>query len=122
MSWTNWWSTTEQDVIALIAKVNTDVVVAEKDVNNALKWIAAETPAIVGGLQTALQIASMFGVVTAPELAAANAAVAALNAFASAQTSGQNNVQSVVNGYIAYTQAASAVNTAKAAAVLTVKK
>lgn len=122
MSWTNWWSTTEQDVIALISKAKTDTIAAEKDINNALKWISAETPAIVGGLQTALQIASMFGVVTAPELAAANAAVTALNAFANAQNTGKNDVQSVVNGYIAYTQAASAVNSAKAAAVSSVRK
>lgn len=123
-NFTSWWSTTEADVIAIIAKVKADTVVAESDVHKALTWLADETPTIVAGLQTALGIAEAVGVVTAPELVAANAAVAALNAFAQAQanakTSGNTNLmsdaKSVVTGYVAYTQANAAVNAAKATA------
>lgn len=116
-SFTSWWSTTEKDIVNILAKVKGDAVVAQKDINSAMKWIAAQTPAIVGDLQVALQIAQMFGVVTAPEIVAANAAVAALNAFATAQNTGKTDLQSVANGYVAYTQAAAAVNAAKASSM-----
>ena len=113
----SWWSTTEEDVVNILAKVKADVTVAQKDIDTAIKWISAQTPFIVADLQVALQIAQMFGVVTAPEVVAANAAVAALNAFADAQKIGKTDLQSVANGYVAYTQAAAAVNSAKASSM-----
>lgn len=113
-NFTSWWSTTETDVVNLLAKVKADVAVAQKDIDAAVKWIASQTPTIVADLQIALKIAQMFGVVTAPEIVAANAAVAALNAFATAQSAGKTDIQSVATGYVAYTQAAAAVNSAKA--------
>lgn len=116
----SWWKTTEADVISVITKVKADTVIAEADVHAALNWISAETPAIVAGLQTALGIAEAVGVVTVPELAAANAAVAALNAFAEMHNKGNNSAatdaKSVVAGYVAYTQANAAINAAKASA------
>lgn len=120
----NWFTTTEQDVVAVIAALKADVQVAEADVGAALNWVAGEVPTIVAGLQTALGLAQAVGVVTAPELLAANIAVQALNAFAAAHNasvaSGDSalatSTKSVVAGYVAYTQAAAAVSVAKATA------
>lgn len=116
----SWWKTTEADVISVITKIKADAVIAEADVHEALNWVAAETPTILAGLQTALGLAEAVGVVTAPELMAANAAVAALNAFAEAHNSGTaglaTDAKSVISGYVAYTQAQAAVNIAKSTA------
>lgn len=120
----NWFATTERDVVAVIAALRADLQVAEQDVEAALNWLAGEVPNIVAGLQTALGLATAVGVVTAPELLAANAAVAALNAFAQAHNASvasgdgglSTSAKAVVAGYVAYTQAASAVNAAKATA------
>ena len=123
-SFTSWFRTTEADVVALIAKMKTDEKIAEADANAAINWIANEVPTIVAGLQVALGLAQAVGVVTAPELAAAAAAVDALQALASAHrasvTAGDASIttdaKSVIAGYVAYTQAQAAVNSAKATA------
>ena len=124
----SWWKTTESDVVSVIAKLKSDTVVAEADVNAALTWISNEVPTIVAGLQVALGLAQAVGVVTAPELAAATAAVDALQALANAHkasvASGDSalstDAKSVVAGYVAYTQASAAVNAAKATAAQSV--
>lgn len=123
-SFATWWKTTEADVISVIGKIRADAVIAEADVHAALNWIANETPTIVADLQVALGLAQAVGVVTAPELAAANLAVQALQAIAAAHnasvtagdTSLATDAKTVVAGYVAYNQASAAVNAAKAAA------
>jgi len=125
---TAWFHTTEQDVVNLITNIKSDIAVAEADVSSALKWLSGEVPTIVAALQTAVGLATAVGVVTQPELLAANAAVAALTAFAGVQNSVtstptiQQSAQSVVAGYVAYTQANAAVNSAKATAAAAPKK
>jgi hypothetical protein len=123
-SFTTWWKTTEADVISVIAKIKADEQIAESDITAALNWVAGEVPNIVSGLQVALGLAQAVGVVTAPELAAATAAVEALQALAAAHnasvTAGDKSLatdaKSVVAGYVAYTQAQAAVNAAKSTA------
>lgn len=117
----SWFVTTEADVVALISKISAEVQVAEGEAVAALKWVAGEVPAIVDGLNTALTLATAVGLpVAAPELAAAHAAVAALDAFASVQSNAPatvaNATQAVVQGYVAFQQANSAVAQAKSAA------
>lgn len=122
-----WFQTTETDVVNLIAQIKADIPVVEANVHAALSWVAAQEPAIVQALQVTLGLAQAVGVVTVPELAAANAAVAALNAFAAAQkasaAAGTSNLttdaQSVVAGYVAYQNANAAVSAAKATAAAT---
>lgn len=125
---TAWFHTTEQDVVNLITNIKNDIAVAEADVSSALKWLSGEVPTIVGALQTAVGLATAVGVVSQPELLAANAAVAALTAFAGVQNATTSapainqSAQAVVAGYVAYTQANAAVNTAKASAAAATKK
>jgi hypothetical protein len=113
---TNFFTTTEADVVALIAKVAAGVQLAEADIDRGLKWIAGEVPSIVSALQTAVGLAQTVSLVDPAELVAANAAVQALNAFAAAENSGKSDATSVVNGYVAYKSAMSAVATASASA------
>lgn len=129
-SLTNWFTTTEQDVVNIIADIKADVAVVESDLNSALNWVAKQAPEIINALQVAVGLATAVGVVSAPELAAANAAVAALNAFAAAQnssaTAGTTNLttdaQAVVAGYVAYKQSQAAVATATATAAASATK
>lgn len=113
-SLTSFFETTEADVVALISKVAAGVQLVEKDVDRGIKWVAGEAPAIVSALQTAVGLAQQVGMVNPAELAAANAAVTALNAFASSVNSGVADGQAVVNGYVAYKQATAAVAAAAA--------
>lgn len=121
-SLTSWFTTTEQDVINVIADIKNGVAVAETDLTAALNWVAANAPTIVSDLQIVLGIAQAFGVVSPATLVAANAAVAALNAVAAAQNAANkagttglvSDAQTLVNAYGAYTQAGAAVSTAKA--------
>lgn len=115
-SFTTWFETTEADVVSMISKVAADVQLVESELSRGLAWVAGEVPTIVTGLQTAVGLAQQVGVVSAPELAAANAAVTALNAFAGSVNSGTTNAQALVNGYVAYKSASAAVATAAASA------
>jgi hypothetical protein len=115
-SLTNWFHTTETEVVAVISKFAADVAVAEAEVDRCMKWVAQEAPTIVAGLQTAVGLAQQVGLVNPEELAAANAAVTALNAFAAASNAGKSDPSAVVAGYVAYKQAAAAVASAAATA------
>jgi hypothetical protein len=127
-SFTSWWKTTETDVISVITKLKSEAIVAETEINAAMNWIANETPTIVADLQIALGLAQAVGVVTAPELAAANAAVVALQALAAAHNASvaagdsslATNAKTVVAGYVAFNQAKVAVSSAKATAAQSV--
>jgi hypothetical protein len=121
-----WWRATEADVVAIIGKIKDDAEIAVSDVEAALNWLAGEVPTIVAGLQTAVGLASAVGVVTAPELAAAQAAVVALQAFARVQSGGggtlAGDAKAVVSGYVAYAQAQAAVAAAKSTAASAVSR
>jgi hypothetical protein len=112
---------TESDVLTIITDFKSGVVVAEKDVNYALQWIASNAPAIAADIEEVVGIATTIGVAANPEVAAAitaaNVAVTALNAFAASSNSGATATQAVVAGYVAVKQAQAASAAASAAAV-----
>lgn len=121
----SWFTTTEADVVALIGKIKAEVAVAEADVTEALNWVAKQTPTVAAALQEVLGVVEVIGVGSNPEvataIAAANAAVTALNAFAAAQTSPavqtiQTDGAAVVAGYQALTQSLASQAAVKAAA------
>lgn len=116
MSFLSFLQTTEADVVAVISDVAAGVTLLESQISAALKWIAGEVPTIVTDLQTAVGLAQQVGIVTPAELTAANAAVAALNAFATSTNAGNGTAESVVSGYVAYKQAVASVATATASA------
>ncbi len=122
----SWITTTEADVVAIIAKIKTEEQVVASEINNALHWIASNTPTIVADIQSVVGIAETVGVAANPQVAAAitaaNVAVNALNAFAAASNSGSSNTQAVLAGYVAVKQAQAAAASAAAAAVQTPAK
>jgi prophage DNA circulation protein len=111
---------TESDVQAVIVKVKQGVTAAEAAIDDALKWIANNTPAIAQDIEEVLSIVTTLGLGANPEVAAAvtaaNVAVTALNAFASSENSGATNTAALLSGYTALKQAQSAVASATAAA------
>lgn len=123
-SFPKFFAATEQDVVNILAKVKQDAVIAVKDVNAALKWISGNIGLIDASVQEVLGIVTTLGATSDPKVAAAikdaNVAVAALNAYAAASNSGQNNVSAVVNGYVALKQAQASVAAASAASAATV--
>ena len=121
-----WITTTEADVVAIIAKIKTEEAVVASEINQALHWVASNAPTIVADIQSVVGIAETVGVAADPRVAAAitaaNLAVAALNQFAAASNSGQSNTQAVLAGYVAVKQAQAAAASAAAAAVQTPAK
>jgi len=117
----NWLSETEADVLAVIAEIKQELVVAESDISAALTWIANNAPTIASDIEEVLGIVTTIGLGANPEVAAAvtaaNVAVTALNAFANAKASGASDTSSVLAGYTAVQQAQAAVANAKAAVV-----
>ena len=114
------FSVTEQDVLALIVKIKQAEAVVARDISAALGWIADNTPAIVADIEQVLSIVQVVGIADPKvELAvtAANEAVAALNAYATAYKNGTGTVQAVVSGYSALKQAQAAAATATAVTV-----
>lgn len=111
--------TTEQQVVQMIVQGKQGVDVAMKDIHAAIAWAANEAPTVAAGIQSVLSIVQVLGVVN-PQVevavAAANAAVVALNAFAAAEKAGNSDITSVVSGYTAVQQARAAVANASAAA------
>lgn len=112
---------TEADVVKVVVAIKTDVAVVEADLAKALKWVASNAPAIAADIEDVVSIVTQLGVTSNPEVAvavaAANTAVAALNAFSTSYTSGTGSAQALVNGYIAVKQATASVASASAAAV-----
>jgi predicted oxidoreductase (fatty acid repression mutant protein) len=115
----NFFTTTEADVVAVIAKIKAAIPVVENDINAVVRWVVNNTPTIAADIQQVERIVTALGFVN-PEvsaaIAAANTAVVALNAFAASEKAGQSNVQSAVNGYIAVKQAQASVAQAAVAA------
>jgi hypothetical protein len=108
-------TTTEQDVIGWIADIKNGVEVVEEDLTAGLNWVAAQVPNVVALLQALEPLAQAAGFVSAPELATAQAAVAALEAFAAAQNAGgaSANAAALQAGFSAFknAQGASAMAT-----------
>lgn len=115
---------TEQDVIAVIAKIRQDGAVAVKDVEKAIAWAANNAPVVASEIESVVQFASRIGIASNPEFAAAivaaDAAVAALDAFAKQYKSQgatlANDASAAVAGYVAAKQAQGAAALAAAAA------
>jgi hypothetical protein len=116
----NFFQTTEADIVAIVIDIKNGLAVAESDINTAMKWFAAQIPGIVSGIQQVESVAQQLGVTNNAEVAAgivaANAAVAALNAFAASENSGASNTSAVVAGFIAVKQSQAAAASAAAAA------
>lgn len=115
----NFFTTTEADVVDVIARIKADIPVVESDINAVVRWVVNNTPTIAADIQQVEQIITALGVVN-PQvqlaISAANTAVVALNAFAASEKAGQSNIQSAVNGYVAVKQAQAAVAQAAVAA------
>lgn len=116
-----WFEEDEAEVVKIFIAIRNGAEVTLTDLNAAAKWIAAQTPSIASDIQGAVAIATEVGAISNPEVAAAvaaaNASVVALNAFASAENAGQNTAQSVAAGYVAVKQAQATSASASAAAV-----
>lgn len=125
-SFSSWWSTTESEVVAIIAKVKDEALVVEHDVIKALNWVVANSSTIAKDINTVTGYAAMLGVTTgnpafAAAVSAANVAVQALNTVAQAHANGLTDAQAVVQGYVAVKSAQAAVSQAAAAAATTAK-
>jgi hypothetical protein len=120
----HFFETTEQDIVALLAKVKSGAQVVETDLAAALKWLAGNAGTISTDVQYTASVVKALGATSDPKVAAAvadaNLAVASLNSFAAAYNSGQGTVTAVVQGYTALKQAQAATATAVAAATSTV--
>lgn len=122
MSWfTSFFTTVEADIIKIVTAIKTEEQILAKDVNLALKWIAANTPAITADIQQVLSIIQVVGI-TSPQVeaavVAANTAVTALNAYATAYKNGTGTPAAVIAGYSAYKNAQASAAQAASAAVL----
>lgn len=125
---TRFFQATEHDVIAVISAFRTNGPLIVADINKAMNWVVAQTPAIAADIQMASSLAMSVGVAADPRvalaIAAANEAVVALNAFANAsaankaagQTDTQAHAAALVQGYVAIKQASAAVSAASIAA------
>lgn len=107
----SWWNpqAVEADVLLLIAKAKAGVATAAADLKAAFNWIDANAGTIAKDIEQVLLIAGKLGAVGNPQLAAlvasANAAVTALNAYASSRASGNNQASAAVDGYLAVSKA-----------------
>jgi hypothetical protein len=120
----NFFSVVEADVVAVVTKIRQGFAVAETDIANAMKWIAGEIPNVVTVIQTAESIAgTTAGLIPAiaPEveaaIAAANVAVAGLNAFKTASGNNAGTPATLMASYVAVKQATALAHNAVATAV-----
>ena len=105
----SWFVNLQTEALTIYAKIVAGIDVAESDLAIVFKYVQNNGPTIVADLQEVLAIFQAVGVVVpGPVLIAANAAVAALNAIAVAQTAGQTTPQTAVAGIVAVEQAAQA--------------
>jgi len=115
----HFFTTTEQDVLKLIAKIKADVQVIESELDSGLRWVANNAPAIANDIQGVLTLVQTAGIVS-PQveaaIAMANTAVVALNAFSHSLKAGQSTPQALVQGYVAVKSAQAATAQAAVAA------
>lgn len=113
---------TEADVQAVIADVSKGVTEAEAYIDDALTWVVNNTPTIVADIESVIGFAAAVGATTNPTVAAAvaaaQAAITALNAVAAAKTSGASDVQTLLAGYTAIKQASASASATAAAATI----
>lgn len=110
---------TEQDVLNFIAKVKADIAVVEAEVTKAIKWFNSHAGEIASTIQMVERAVVSSGMALSPQalvaIAAANEAVAALNAYAKAVNDGKPTVDAAVQGYAAFKNAQAASASAAAA-------
>lgn len=118
-SWFSRATATEAEILTIAMKIRADIAIAEADVNKALNWVNSNIPTIVRDINAVTSIVISLGLAGQPNVAAAvaaaNVAVATLNAFAAARAAGGNNTDAVVAGMHAVNQAAGARAAAVAA-------
>jgi hypothetical protein len=116
----DFFHTTEQDVIEVIAAIPHGIVVAEEALQKASHWIVGQAPNISANLQLAEGLIVASGGGADPQvraaIAAANVAVAGLNAYAKASATGNITTDAIAQGYIAVKQASAAAASASSAA------
>lgn len=109
----NLFITTEKDVLDFVMKVWNEVPVAEKEIQLAASWIVhSGLPAVTADVAAITPFVSVIGTAAGhPELAAnmaaLNAAMAGVQAFASSVGNGNLTADGVVAGYGALKQAGS---------------
>lgn len=117
----HFFTTTEQDVLSLIAKIKTEAAVVETEIHSALRWVSDQAPAIAADIQMVATLVKTVGVINPTveaAITAANVAVIGLNAFSHAMKTGANDSAAVVQGYVAVKGAQGAVAAAATAAAL----
>ncbi len=109
---------TEAAVQGVVADIVKGEQVVLADLQAAGDWIANHQQAIDAAVTGAAALATGLGVPVSPVVLADVAGAAqSLAAFAAAHNSGQSTPASVVQGYIAYKQATSAISAATASAL-----
>lgn len=97
--------TTEQDVLKFASAVWNEIPVAEAEVASAFKWITGKgLPGLQAELAAIMPFVAILGDLTGhpelrAEMAALNAAMAGINAFATATAGGNMTADDVVKGY-----------------------
>lgn len=120
----NFITETEADVQAVIAAVGNGVALAESAMTSALAWVAKEVPTVVPEIEEAISFATAVGAASNPEaaivIAAAQTAIATLNAVAQAQGTGASSAQTLLAGYTAIKTSQATAASVTAAATQTV--
>jgi hypothetical protein len=114
----HWFTVFEEDVIAIILKIRQGISILTHEIDLVLNWIANNVSDIAKNMRLVESIILTVAPTPAVEaaIATANAAMAALNAYAQAHKLGQSTVQSAIDGYTAYKQAQAAASAAVAIA------
>lgn len=120
----NFFVTTETFVQNVISQVQKAEAIAVADLDAALKWVASNTPTIVADIEQVIGFAGQVGLASTPAgaaaVAAAQVAIATLNAVAQSQNTGASDIQTLLAGYTAVKQAQAAAATTAAAAATSV--
>lgn len=116
-----WLQTSETFVMTMVVKIETGIVVIEKDIETAWNWIAAhageissDAAMVANGIETLQAAGIPIPSAATSAIADMNKAVTVLNAAVGASNAGANALGILVAGYTAAKQAQSSV--AKAAA------
>lgn len=115
-----WFSTTEADVLQVIVKVKNGIQYAEAELAAAFTWLENHAGDVAASVETVAKVVgalSAAGVGIPPSVQQAvkdaNAAVTGLNAMVSSQEKG--TPQALIDGYVAAKQAWSAADAASVA-------
>lgn len=107
-------TTTEHDIQMIVADIVKGVQVFESDLQKVVDWAVKAAPTVTASLGTITSVLATVGFpAAAPEIMAANEAIAAINAFASAYKNGAGDVNSALAAYsVVKTGQAAAANAA----------